>query len=789
MRFLSILSAIAIISASSFPVGIIGIRDDGSHFKYPKSVFVDPESKNMFVADTGNKRIVLLKNDDGTFIMDFGKERLKNPTKVIQDKGSRLLVCDPEAKAIHLFDRKGAYLADFSVGNDPVTGIVEPISLAFDKNGRFFVLDHVACQIKIFESSGEFLFSMGSKGDGEGQFLEPSDVAIDADGNVYATDTGNNRVVVFDKTGNFKISFGQDELSHPTGIAINSTSVYVSNTGKHEISVFSKKDFIYKGNYGTIGAGNPQLRFPMGLCLDSDQKLWIADSGNCRIVQTQKLEFIKSIGTDGITISPKGLVLKDGMIYVSEPEANCINVYEAQSGSFSRSIGLQGTSLTSLNSPQSCCISSRDDLIVADTGNHRIQVYSLSGEHLVSFGSQGSGIGQFESPTSIACTKSGNIIVTDSGNSRVCVLTLGGAWQFDITKELKKPVAVAEDMIGNIWVCDQELGKVLIFDQKGNQVNEIQGFNRPSAIFCDAMGRLFVTDEETGLIKVFSTTGYELAVIGGEGGPMSAAKPPFLPEQPGKFFKPHGVTASDDYVYVSDTGNSRIQKIPLAAFGGLPKLGTDKSALDFPKVPRSSKRSQTLKITNDGDGLIEGTISADQPWIVLGQATFTSDTEVTITLDGTKAPEGQREGTITIQSNGGIAKIKVTGRFFTGQIKRLEIKVGSNTVISSGKKIYVTPAPLKDTKYNKVYTAFRFIGEELGADVILSGKKIIYILEGRTLQLTIGSQKAQFQGKEIDMGSPCYMYGKVPLVPLRFVAETLGATLMSEGNKIIVEYP
>ena len=39
------------------------------------------------------------------------------------------------------------------------------------------------------------------------------------------------------------------------------------------------------------------------------------------------------------------------------------------------------------------------------------------------------------------------------------------------------------------------------------------------------------------------------------------------------------------------------------------------------------------------------------------------------------------------------------------------------------------------------------------------------------------------------MGSPCYMYGKVPLVPLRFVAETLGATLMSEGNKIIVEYP
>ena len=64
MRFFSILSVIAIISTSSFPVGMIGIRDDGSHFKYPKSVFVDPESKNMFVADTGNKRIVLLKMVD-----------------------------------------------------------------------------------------------------------------------------------------------------------------------------------------------------------------------------------------------------------------------------------------------------------------------------------------------------------------------------------------------------------------------------------------------------------------------------------------------------------------------------------------------------------------------------------------------------------------------------------------------------------------------------------------------------------------------------------------------------
>lgn len=786
MKLTAMILSVLIGLAQTYPISTIGLQDDGLHFKHPRSVFADIDNKRFMVANTGFNQIDINSFDNDS-LASFGKEMSIEPTKIIQDKGSRIIICDPGNGKILLFDRRGSFLSELVTPDNPSIGLLEPVSLQIDKSGNFFVCDKKACQIKIYESSGEFLYSIGRKGSSEGELDNPMDIALDDDGKIYVLDSGNQRIVVFDKPGSFIRAFGSEHLNSPFGLAINGSYIYASDTGNHRIAVFAKNGELVK-TYGERGIGRTDLSFPTGLYVDKEGSIWVADSGNNRIVKLSKnLEPVSIFGDKNVTTKPLGIDISDGLLYVAESTSDRINIYDTSTGKFMTSIGAQGTAATGLKFPEDCCVSSRGDLIVCDTGNNRIQVYNLSGDHLVSFGNQGSL--QLSSPKSVHSSFSGDIIVSDTGNKRVLVMTMGGSLKTIIDRDFEYPTSAIEDQLGRIWVADPELGKVQIFGSNGSKITEILGFNKPYAMAVDKLGRVYVVDKETCQIKVFSSTGYELATYGDKGGPNSAQTPPYFLDEYGSFFEPSGICVSESAIFVSDTGNLRVQTIPTEALGGLPKISVSQEKITFQKVPIASKRTQSLKITNESGGTIEGTITADKPWIQISQDSFVGDVEVTVTVDGMKAEEGQREGELTIMSNGGLVKIPVVSRFFKGQIKRIEMSLQSNNAISNGKKIVVKPAPFKDQSNGKVYVPFRFLGEGMGAIVVYKDKKITYILEGRTLELTVGSTKAKVTGKEVDMEAKVYMLGKEPVVPLRFVVESLGGTLFVNGASLIVEYP
>ena len=82
-------------------------------------------------------------------------------------------------------------------------------------------------------------------------------------------------------------------------------------------------------------------------------------------------------------------------------------------------------------SPSSISVHNNHTVFVADTGNHRIQVFDRNGTFKFAFGSEGSGEGQFLSPRGIDVTKSSHIsrskiVVADTGNHRIQVFE-GGA--------------------------------------------------------------------------------------------------------------------------------------------------------------------------------------------------------------------------------------------------------------------------------------------------------------------------------------------------------------------------
>ena len=58
-------------------------------------------------------------------------------------------------------------------------------------------------------------------------------------------------------------------------------------------------------------------------------------------------------------------------------------------------------------------------LLVCDLGNHRIQVFELTGKFVGKFGTKGSELGEFSWPFSVAVLSNDHIVVSDLGNHRI----------------------------------------------------------------------------------------------------------------------------------------------------------------------------------------------------------------------------------------------------------------------------------------------------------------------------------------------------------------------------------
>ena len=133
----------------------------------------------------------------------------------------------------------------------------------------------------------------------------------------------------------------------------------------------------------------------------------------------------------------------------------------------------RGAAPGQFNSPWSVAISSTDEVFVADSGNHRIQLFRLDGSFVRSWGSRGSAPGQFVLPAGVA-VHGDLVLVSDAGNHRIQCFGLDGSFvrmwgskgaapgQF-----LFYPFGLAVSSAGEVFVCDQGNHRVQVFDLDG----------------------------------------------------------------------------------------------------------------------------------------------------------------------------------------------------------------------------------------------------------------------------------------------------------------------------------
>ena len=188
-------------------------------------------------------------------------------------------------------------------------------------------------------------------------------------------------------------------------------------------------------------------------------------------------------------------------------------------------IGNEGSGEGLLSNPLGVAVTAKDEVVVADNQNHRVQVFDSNGTFLRSFGRQGKNAGEFENPTGVAIDNDGNILVSEYYNHRVQIFNRKGrhlgsfGGQGSLDSQLLNPWGLSLDSTGNVIVADTDNKLIKIFTPDGRVVMKIGGqgsFSFP--IHCVQCGEYFiVSDSDEHCIKVFNREGHFLYKFGKQG--------------------------------------------------------------------------------------------------------------------------------------------------------------------------------------------------------------------------------------------------------------------------------
>ncbi|XP_072240897.1 tripartite motif-containing protein 2 isoform X2 [Leuresthes tenuis] len=219
-------------------------------------------------------------------------------------------------------------------------------------------------------------------------------------------------------------------------------------------------------------------------------------------------------------------------------------------------IGTKGRNKGEFTNLQGVAASSLGKVLIADSNNQCVQVFSNDGLFKSRFGIRGRTPGQLQRPTGVAVHPNGDIIIADYDNKWVSIFSSEGKFKNKIgSGKLMGPKGVAVDKNGHIIVVDNKACCIFIFQVNGklvtkfgNRGNGDRQFAGPHFAAVNNNNEIIVTDFHNHSVKVFNTEGEFLLKFGSNG------------EGNGQFNAPTGVAVdANGNIIVADWGNSRIQ--------------------------------------------------------------------------------------------------------------------------------------------------------------------------------------------------------------------------------------
>ena len=423
--------------------------------------------------------------------------------------------------------------------------LVQPTGVAVDSNQNFYVSSESHNQVYEYTQPVPLTRSdllnlkigPGAQNPNAASLQFPMGLAIDGVNNLYVADQANNRVLEFNEFGSpgNKVANGaggQIDKSHngpnlvdaigehsPGGIAVDATSqpphrhLYLADTANNRVLgwsdvtsfaaakpadiVLGQPDlFSFKCNNGVAatdvgGLGADSLCSPERMAVDQAGNLYVADSGNNRVL-VYNTPFNAASGEPGAGDATADFVYGQGGVFTT------------------RSCNPSGANATTMCNPSAAALDAGGNIYMADAGNNRVLEFAKAGNppgasDAIASRSYGQGaVADFSdtlcadgvagdptpsdhamcNPGGVAIDASGNLFVADSGNNRVIEIdaplagtqnasrVFGQAGDFTLSKcnrgaflpgisTLCAPAGLMLDVIGDLWVADANNNRVL----------------------------------------------------------------------------------------------------------------------------------------------------------------------------------------------------------------------------------------------------------------------------------------------------------------------------------------
>jgi len=377
---------------------------------FPYNVAFSPNGNTLYVADTGNNRVArwdLTTNPPTPIAPAIGAKCPQAPDpcpnppadrgtidtlrRVITVPRGRLVTADFWGNGLQVWRATNvgngttdAIVRQIELRAAPAPGFAQAFGVDVGGDGRVYAVDRLNQRLEGFTPRGRLFAVGGSRGTQPGRFSWPEAVAVAPNGAVWAADTRGDRVMRF-----------------PANLDDDLTNADV---------------------FGGSGDAVGRFNYIEDLDVAPDGRVYVADTRNDRIQ-------IVNPGTGAITLfparaplaGPQGVAVTDRFVYVADTGNDRILRFDRSSGNLQRRspAGL-------LHGPQGVAVGSDGTVWVADTRKHRIVHLSTRLRNLRdTFGSRGNGRFGFDLPHTLAA-RGNRLYVADTFNHRVQVFNIRG---------------------------------------------------------------------------------------------------------------------------------------------------------------------------------------------------------------------------------------------------------------------------------------------------------------------------------------------------------------------------
>jgi DNA-binding beta-propeller fold protein YncE len=256
---------------------------------------------------------------------------------------------------------------------------------------------------------------------------------------------------------------GDGQFQSLVGIALSTgIQVYTTDNRQNRVQAFDR-DGTFLGAFGSSGSDDGELIGASRVAVDADGLVYVTDSTR-RVQRFDGAGVFQvafgEVGGDGQFFGPSGMAFRaNGNLVVADTGNHRIATVTSD-GDFVTEHGSQGDGNGEFSFPRGVAIAANGDEYVADTENHRIQKFRANGSFLLTWGSEGDGDGQFQEPNDVAIGPDGSVFVADTDNHRIQKFDADGTF---LTKwgregsgdgEFDTPRAMAVDEDGNVYVAD-----------------------------------------------------------------------------------------------------------------------------------------------------------------------------------------------------------------------------------------------------------------------------------------------------------------------------------------------